>query len=60
MTDRTAEERRLRRIIRKAVRDLKRATTFSYNIHNLRDLNVKLEKVCDRVGHVIDDLEALP
>lgn len=62
MADRllTADERRLKRIIRKAVLDLKRATTFMYNSHNVRDLNIKLERVCDRVGRVIDDLEALP
>lgn len=32
----TADERRLKRIIRKAVRDLKRATTFTYNVNIIR------------------------
>lgn len=55
----SAEERRLKRVIRKAVRDLKRATTFNYNTQNVRDLNVKLDRVCDRVSIVIEDLESL-
>lgn len=52
------EIRQLKRVLKKAARDLKRATTFAYRTTDVKDLNRVLDKACDGVCRVIEDLEA--
>lgn len=56
--NREKEIARLRRVIRNAERALCRASTFAYNVDNVRSLNRALDKMADGIGKVIDALRS--